>query len=137
MITFRWKYRLTSTSQSQSYIYEVGYLKVKLYLEVTPEADFDLDDIIMEVNIIIVDNCHHKHHDIIIIFIIINKGVSRWLALVSVIMLYLNVKIIVVDIAFIIAFFHQMSQVVDAGDWESEANERIDQLRRRDVNIEV
>ena len=34
-------------------------------------------------------------------------------------------------------FFHQMSQVVDAGDWESEANERIDQLRRRDVNIEV
>ena len=55
----------------------------------------------------------------------------------SVIMLYLNVKIIVVDIDFIIAFFHQMSQVVDAGDWESEANERIDQLRRRDVNIEV
>ena len=34
-------------------------------------------------------------------------------------------------------FFHQMSQVVDAGDWELEANERIDQLRRRDVNIEV
>lgn len=113
---------------------------MKLYLEVTPEADFDLDDIIMEVNIILIikaDNCHHKHHVIIIIFIIINKGVSRWLALVSVIMLYLNVKIIVVDIDFIIAFFHQMSQVVDAGDWESEANERIDQLRRRDVNIEV
>jgi len=53
----------------------VGSREVKLYLEVTPEADFDLDDIIME--------------------------------------------------------------VVDAGDWESEANERIDQLRRRDVNIEV
>ena len=109
---------------------------MKLYLEVTPEADFDLDDIIMEVNIILIikaDNCHHKHH----VVIIINKGVSRWLALVSVIMLYLNVKIIVVDIDFIIAFFHQMSQVVDAGDWESEANERIDQLRRRDVNIEV
>ena len=30
---------------------EVDYHKVKLYLEVTPEADFDLDDIIMEVNI--------------------------------------------------------------------------------------
>ena len=32
---------------------------------------------------------------------------------------------------------HFLSQVVDAGDWESEANEGIDQLRRRDVNIEV
>ena len=46
---------------------------MKLYLEVTPEADFDLDDIIMEVNIILMikaDNRHHKHHVIIIIFII-------------------------------------------------------------------
>ena len=47
--------------------------KVKLYLEVTPEADFDLDDIIMEVNIILIikaDDRQQKHHVIIIIFII-------------------------------------------------------------------
>jgi len=53
----------------------VGAREVKLYLEVTPDADFDLDDIVM--------------------------------------------------------------QVVDAGDWESEANERIDRLRKRDVTIQV
>ena len=27
--------------------------------------------------------------------------------------------------------------MVDAGDWESEANERIDRLRKRDVTIQV
>ena len=46
---------------------------MKLYLEVTPEDDFDLDDIVMEVNIILIikaDNRHQKHHVIIIIFII-------------------------------------------------------------------
>jgi len=53
----------------------VGSREVKLYLEVTPEADFDMDDIFL--------------------------------------------------------------QVVDAGNWESEANERIDRLRKRDVTIEV
>ena len=30
-----------------------------------------------------------------------------------------------------------MIEAVDAGDWESEANERIDRLRKRDVTIEV
>ena len=46
---------------------------MKLYLEVTPEADFDLDDIIMEVNIILIikaDDRHQKHLVIIIIFTI-------------------------------------------------------------------
>ena len=33
--------------------------------------------------------------------------------------------------------FNIIIEVVDAGNWESEANERIDQLRKRDVTIEV
>ena len=33
--------------------------------------------------------------------------------------------------------FHDLIEVVDAGDWESDANERIDRLRKRDVNVEV
>ena len=73
---------------------------MKLYLEVSPEVDFDLDDIVLEVNI-----HHHRHYHLIIITV------------------------------FIITIM--MIEAVDAGDWESEANERIDRLRKRDVTIEV
>ena len=73
---------------------------MKLYLEVSPEVDFDLDDIVLEVNI-----HHHRHYQLIIITV------------------------------FIITIM--MIEAVDAGDWESEANERIDRLRKRDVTIEV
>ena len=73
---------------------------MKLYLEVSPEVDFDLDDIVLEVNI------HHRRHYHLIIITV-----------------------------FIITIM--MIEAVDAGDWESEANERIDRLRKRDVTIEV
>ena len=71
---------------------------MKLYLEVSPEVNFDLDDIVLEVNI-----HQHRHYYLIIITV----------------------------------FIIMMIEAVDAGDWESEANERIDRLRKRDVTIEV
>ena len=40
-----------------------------------------------------------------------------------------------VTVFFIITIM--MIEAVDPGDWESEANERIDRLRKRDVTIEV